>query len=166
MYEVEFDLQIPNLHEEAYLSYGKVGRVQISRVTILDGVLKLLMNRSMRDCLHLDVDNKCLESHNIGLENSLFVPNPDLYQPLQEVILRQYQDGQWQGYYFVTPIFVQDLQRELVLGSNDFSRLGAEWNSETKQLVPFIPEQPIFQRVALTSMQGMVPTQDRVRRLL
>ncbi|CAF1332237.1 unnamed protein product [Rotaria sordida] len=132
MYEVDFDLQISNLREEAYLSVESVGRVQVSRIVLLDGVRQLLINRLMRDRLHLDVDINHMSLCNIGPGNSDFVPNPDLYQSLQDVVLRQYRGDQWQGYYYVTPIFVPDLPWDIVLGSNHFHRLGVEWNSEIK----------------------------------
>ncbi|CAF4304135.1 unnamed protein product, partial [Rotaria sordida] len=109
MYEVDFDLQISNLREEAYLSVESVGRVQVSRVVVLDGVRQLLINRLMRDRLHLDVHINHISLCNIGPGNSDFVPNPDLYQSLQDVVLRQYRGDQWEGYYYVTPIFVPDL---------------------------------------------------------
>ena len=91
MYEVDFDLQISNLREESYLSVENVGRVQISRIIILDGVHQLLINRLMRDRLHLDVDINYMSLCNIGPGNLDFLPNPNLYQSLQDVVLRQYQ---------------------------------------------------------------------------
>ena len=169
MYEVDFDLQLSNLREEAYLSAENVGRVQVSRVVILDGVRQLLINRLMRDRLHLDVDKNYMSLCNfggIGLGNSDFVPNPDLYQSLQDVVLRQYRDDQWQGYYFVTPIFVPDLPWDIVLGSNHFCRLGVEWDSEKKQLVPLTTEHHIFHRLVFPSRQERTATQDLLRQLL
>jgi hypothetical protein len=166
MYEVEFDHQISNLREEAYLSADHVGRVQVSRVVILDGVRQLLINRSMRDRLHLDVDICHMSLCNIGGDNVHFVSNPDLYESLQEVVIRQYQDDKWQGYYYVNPVFVPDLPWDLVLGSNHFRRLGVEWNSEIKQLIPLTIQRPLFHRIVFPSRHERRATRDFLRQLL
>jgi hypothetical protein len=166
MYEVDFDLQISNLREEAYLSVENVGRVQVSRVVILDGVRELLINRLMSDRLLLDVDIGHMSLCNIGPGKLDFVPNPNLYQSLQEVVLRQYQGDQWQCYYYVTPIFVPDLSWDIVLGSNHFRRLGVEWNSKIKQLVPLTTQRPIFRRLVFPPRHKNIAAQDFLRRLL
>lgn len=166
MYEVDFNLQISNLREEAYLSDENVGRVQVSRVIILDGVRQLLINKLMRDRLHLDVDIGYMSLCNIGPGNLDFVPKSDIYQSLQDVVLRQYLNDQWQGYYYVTPILVPDLPWDIVLGSNHFHRLGVQWNSEIKELEPLTAQHPIFRRLVYPSRHESIATQDILRRLL
>ncbi|CAM4953348.1 unnamed protein product [Rotaria socialis] len=166
MYEVDFDLQISNLREEAYLSVENIGRVQISRVVILDGVRQLLINSFMRDRLHLNVDIGHMSLCNIGPGNLDFLLNPNLYESLQDVVLRQYQGDQWKGYYYVTPIFVPNLPWDIVLGSNHFYRLGVEWNSEMKQLVPLTTQRPIFRPRVFPSRHEIRTTQDFLRQLL
>jgi hypothetical protein len=166
MYEAEFDLQISNLREESYLSVENVGRVQVSRIVILDGVRQLLINRLMRDRLHLDVDINYMSLCNIGPGNLNFLPNPNLYQSLQDVVLRQYQGDRWQGHYYVTPIFVPDLPWDIVLGSNHFHRLGVEWDSAIRQLVPLTTQPPFFRRLVYSSRHERTATQDFLRQLL
>ncbi|UJR24026.1 hypothetical protein I4U23_026991 [Adineta vaga] len=166
MYEVDFNLQISNLREEAYLNFENVSRVQVSRVAILDGIRQSLINGSMRDRLHLAVDFDQMSLCNIGTGNVHLVSNPDLYQPLQEIVLRQYQGNQWQGYFYINPIFVPDLPWDLVLGSNYFHQLGVEWNSDIKQLVPLTTQSVVFRRIVFPPRHERTIPHDFLRQLL
>ncbi|CAF3682057.1 unnamed protein product [Rotaria socialis] len=120
----------------------------------------------MRDRLHLNVDIGHMSLCNIGPGNLDFLLNPNLYESLQDVVLRQYQGDQWKGYYYVTPIFVPNLPWDIVLGSNHFYRLGVEWNSEMKQLVPLTTQRPIFRPRVFPSRYEIRTTQDFLRQLL
>ena len=168
MYEIDMDLDIANLREDSCLPPEQISRVRLSRVVILDGIHQLLINESMRHRLNLQIDYRVSTGPGIGPGKLRWLPeNSASYEPVQEVIMRAYQEDHLTGYCFAAPIFIRNLPWDLVLGSSHFHGLGFKWSDGRKCLVQLIPsEKTLHYHTATMNESEESGTGDPLRRLL
>ena len=168
MYEIDMDLDIANIREDFCLPPEQISRVRLSRVVILDGIHQLLINESMRHRLNLQIDYRVSTGPGIGPGKLRWLPeNVDSYEPIQEVIMRTYQEDHLTGRCFAAPILIPNLPWDLVLGSSHFFGLGFKWDDERKCLVPLLSsERTLHYHTATISASDESGARDPLRRLL